>query len=51
MKKRLAGMFLALMLIIMPFAGCTAQDAVGTTVTEASSALQIDSTYLNFAQK
>ena len=45
MKKRLAGMFLALMLIIMPFAGCTAQDAVGTTVTEASSALQIDSTY------
>ena len=38
-------MFLALMLIIMPFAGCTAQDAVGTTVTEASSALQIDSTY------
>ena len=45
MKKRLAGMFLALMLIIMPFAGCTAQDAVGTTVTETSSALQIDSTY------
>lgn len=45
MKKRLAGMFLALMLIIMPFAGCTAQDAVGTTVTEASSALQIDSNY------
>ena len=45
MKKRLAGMFLALMLIIMPFAGCTAQDAVGTTVTETSSALQIDSNY------
>ena len=45
MKKRLAGMFLALMLIIMPFAGCTAQDAVGTTVTETSSGLQIDSTY------
>ncbi|WP_417202233.1 carbohydrate-binding domain-containing protein [Acetoanaerobium sticklandii] len=45
MKKRLAGMFLAFMLIIMPFAGCTAQDAVGTTVTETSSALQIDSTY------
>lgn len=45
MKKRLAGMFLALMLIIMPFAGCTAQDAVGTTVTETSSALKIDSNY------
>ena len=45
MKKRLAGMFLALMLIIMPFTGCTAQDAVGTTVTETSSGLQIDSTY------
>ena len=45
MKKRLAGMFLALMLIIMPFTGCTAQDAVGTTVTETSSALKIDSTY------
>ncbi|WP_347353120.1 carbohydrate-binding domain-containing protein [Acetoanaerobium noterae] len=45
MKKRLAGMFLALMLIIMPFTGCTAQDAVGTTVTETSSALQIDSNY------